>query len=109
MFVKSIDMKIHLTTESVLAAQVAELAELKARIAKLNKEIEYHEDYLLSGDGHRCEECGAVRHIDDCVRVGEFYTCSERCAGRIERELEVARGLEAEDSERATRVFNYRR
>lgn len=94
---------IHIPNEFELAAQVAEL---KARIAELNKEIEYHEDYLLSGDGHRCEECGRVRYIDDCVRVGGFYTCSERCAGRIEYEIERAREVEAEDAERAHKFFN---
>lgn len=73
--------KIYLTEE----------AKLKARVQYLEAELEYHEKKCLSGEGHRCEECGRIRETDDCVIIDNgyrYYACSEECAREIEGQIE---------------------
>lgn len=78
-------MTIYLSKEAELEARCTWLTNI---IVDLKKELLYHEMYQLSGDGQRCEECEKVRYVDDCIKVGDFYACSERCAGKLERDAE---------------------
>lgn len=77
-------MKIYLTKEAELKAKVLQL---ETKIARLKSELEYHEAFALEGDGRRCEECGAVRQLDDCIEVGDFHCCSQECAQIIQQDI----------------------
>lgn len=71
--------------------------DLVAENAELRAELQYHEKYLLSGDGIRCEHCGKVRHVDHCILimrgVDTEHACCELCAKRI-RDLDVGESYE---------------
>lgn len=63
--------------------------QLETEIKELKAELAYHEAYQMSGDGVRCEYCGRVRHVDDCIAiqsgVGTLYVCCEDCERRTDR------------------------
>lgn len=70
--------------------ETAEILELKKHIAKLEAEVTYFEKDMLSGDGHHCESCGRVRHVNDCDNIDGFYTCSPECTRKIEKDIQEA-------------------
>lgn len=91
--------ELHKAKSQLALLEGDSLAELVAENAELRAELDYHEKYLLSGDGIRCEHCGKVRHVDHCILimrgVETEHACCELCARRI-RDLDAKESYEAQ-------------
>jgi hypothetical protein len=75
--------------QKIYLNEAAEILELKKYITKLEAEVTYFEKDMLSGDGHHCESCGRVRHVNDCDNIDGYYTCSPECTRKIEADIKA--------------------
>lgn len=96
-------MKIYLSKESELQAQIADL---KQKLKERDEDVKYWIDNLADGCAEACCQCGRLRNESD-MRVSRYdcdiRCCSEDCLSQVDEDIERD-AEEWEDTARAMRI-----